>query len=142
MASVYTLHSDPKDCLNMLFKHMLQVPAFVLIRYVSVQVYLHAATYNKFNFIYRQQYSVESDFFVQLSVDPNLTMPSMGKLLKRMFKEELQVSFTKVTMYYIIIIGQLYRCQVSGTLSSIYRRQIFGYLLFTDSDMPTYHWLT
>ena len=46
---------------------------------------------------YRRPFGVEPEFFVPLFVepDPNLKLPTVGELLKRMFKDQ-QISFKKV----------------------------------------------
>ena len=92
---MHSFHSDPEEFLNMLFKHILRVSAFVLIRYVAV---ISAPISVTMNLNYRRPFGVDKDFFVQLFVelDPSLKLPTVGELLKRMFKEQ-QISLTKVT---------------------------------------------
>ena len=49
------------------------------------------------NLVYRRPFGIEQEFFVQLFVeyDPNLRLPTVGDLLRKMFHEQ-HISFTKV----------------------------------------------
>ncbi|XP_064393270.1 uncharacterized protein LOC135340804 isoform X2 [Halichondria panicea] len=76
MEGITEKEKDPEEFLNMLFKHMLHTKAFISIR---------------------RPFGVEQEFFVQLFMehDPNLRLPTVGDLLRKMFLEQ-HISFTKV----------------------------------------------
>ncbi len=50
--------------------------------------------------LYRRPFGVEDEFFVQLFVehDPNLRLPTVGELLRKMYTEQV-ISFTKVIQF-------------------------------------------
>ena len=83
----------------MLFKYVLHTKAFISIRYMPILITLivHHSTDVRLVYLYRRPFGVEQEFFVQLFVehDPNLRLPTVGDLLRRMFLEQ-HISFTKV----------------------------------------------
>ena len=93
---VNQLMLDPEEFLNMLFKHTLHVHPFIYIKYD--QLY-HVIMLFHFlvHFLFRRPFGTEPEFFVQLFVefDESLKVPTIEKLMKKMFKEQ-QISFAGV----------------------------------------------
>ena len=86
---------------------------------------MYTQSHQKFNFIAdRRPFGVEQEFFIQLFVehDPNLRLPTVGELLKRMFTEQ-QITFTKVVTVALCIgesmqMNRVYLWVVTGSLQT------------------------